>query len=164
MLDAAIEACVVCPVGSARAAVFERNVGEVFDEREVELPKVDNLIIDDVGYFLWVFCAYSHAWITEVAKAGDLCVELLLGKGRWEGEESSPEGGDEVDLICETNARVVAEDLDWLLEATGEVEVPPLGEIGIESVQIDHTVLEHDAVHYDIWVVVDAGPNIVLNF
>lgn len=112
----------VCdPVGVAEAGIGEGDVGEGLDERRVEAAEIGELMSDDVLDFVLVFRGKGHPEIAEVGDSGDGAVEFLFCEGSWKEEESGADGGEEVDLIGETDARVVTEDFDGFLEAACEI-------------------------------------------
>lgn len=121
------------------------------------------MVGDDVADFAHVFAAEGHTWVAHVGEGGDLFVELAFGETLGKHEHGGAHGGHEVNLVGETDAGVVAEDLDGLLEAASDVERVPFREVAADGIEVDDAILDHGAVDGDVWVEVDAGAPGILN-
>ena len=158
LLEAAVGLRVEDPLLVVEAAgVGEGNVGQRFDERGVQAPKVHDVVADDVVHLALVLGGQHHARVAEVAEAGDGAVEVGLGEVGRQEEHGGADGGDEVALIGEADLRVVAQDLDGLLEPPGQIEVIPRRQVLNQVVDAGDAVLDQHAIYLDIRVEVDAG-------
>ena len=117
----------------------------------------------DVLHLVRVLGREGHARVAHVGDAGDGGVQVRLGEGGGEEQEGSAHGGEEVDLVGEAYARVVAEDLDGLLKASGEIEGIPLGEVSAEGIEVDDAVFDQGTVHRHVRVKVHACAPVILN-
>ena len=86
----------------------------------------------------------------------------MFGKVRGEEEEGGADGRDEVYLVGESNAGVVAEDFNGFLEAAGKVESVPFREILTEGVDVDNAVFYQRSIDSDVWVEVYSSTDGVL--
>ena len=151
-----------------RAGVGEVDVGEVFDEGHVELAEAGQLRADDIRHLRRVFARaqagdVQHAGIAHVGQSRYALVQLAFREGFWQHEQRYAEGGEQIDLVRETDAGVVAEDFDGFLQAAGEVEGLPVAEVGGEGVEIHDAVFDHHAVEGDVGVEVHARAEVILD-
>lgn len=109
------------PVRIAQACIFEGDVWEGFNKRGVEAAEVGELMRDDVLDLVLVFGREGHAEVAEVGYPGNGAVEFLLCEGGWKKEQGGTDGGEEIDLVGETDTWIVTEDLDGFLEAAGDI-------------------------------------------
>lgn len=85
---------------------------------------------------------HDHPRIPGIAEPRHAREQLVLLKVLREGEERDAQGGDEVDLLREPDARVVFDYAERLVHAAGEVEGVPLEEVGAEVVDCCYAVLD----------------------
>ena len=109
-----------------------------------------------------MFGAELHARIAKVGYGGDGGEEFGFGKLLIQEQKARSQGGDEVDLVGQPDARVVSEDLDGLVQAAGEVERLPFRQVGADCVEICDAVFNQRAVDRDIRIKVDACAPLVL--
>ena len=119
LLQHRIHIDIIDPGRGATARVLEGDVGEILDDGAVQAPEIGELVGDDVGYLVEILGAQGHARVAQVGDPGDGLVEVLLGELRGEKQKRGADGGHEVDLVGETDAGVVAQDLDGFVETAG---------------------------------------------
>ena len=150
------------------AGVGEGDVGEVFDEGDVQLPEPGELCADDIADFSPVLARaeagdVEHARVAEVGEAGYALVEFAFGEVLRQHEQRRTQGGEEVDLVREADAGVVPQDFDGFLQAPRQVEGGPFGEVGAEGGEVYHAVFDQHAGDGDVGVEVDARAEGVLD-
>lgn len=158
-----VDGLVEVPVPRRGLRVVEAQVRELLDQRLVEAAEVGDLPGHDVDHFARVFGWEGHARVAEIGDAGDGGVEVLFGEVGGKEEEGSADGGEEVNLVGDTDAGVVAEDFDGLLEAAGKIQGVPFAEVTAQGVEIDDTIFNKSAVYGDEWVEVDSRPERILH-
>ena len=79
------------------------------------------LLLDDVPHFVPVLRRQKHSNVTTVTDAGYAFEKFRLGELFWECEKSSPNCRRQVDLLGESDSRVVFDDPDWLVHPPGKI-------------------------------------------
>lgn len=144
--------------------VIERDVGQIFDERDVQLSEAGQLRPDNIPHLFWILSreVWVHARVAHVRQPGDAFVEVALGEALGQHEERNTQGGDQIHLVREADAWIVAEDFDGFVEAAGKVEGAPFRQVGGEGVEVHDAVFDHDAIEGDVGVEVDASTEVIL--